>query len=208
MVMIMIMIWTRGVTSLPPPTLQHYPPAITVTTVTFGWYHIIPTHKPGIQSSLSNLSHLSVCLSVRLSICLSRCVQAGLAWLEMFEVIPLLLLLSWSYKSLSFCLPLCEESPCNCWSWVPGRQAGKLKQEEQGQTRVVTGQWDWSLGLSLPAFTLPFRPSFPPYFYFPFISWVCAFVFLSFFLCPSICMAPCPHSPNRIVGTNKRCYLS
>jgi hypothetical protein len=87
MVMIMIMIWTRGVTSLPPPTLQHYPPAITVTTVTFGWYHIIPTHhKPGIQSSslsLSNLSQISLkslSLSPRcLSVCLSRCVQAGLA---------------------------------------------------------------------------------------------------------------------------------
>jgi hypothetical protein len=80
MVMIMIMIWTRGVTSLPPPTLQHYPPAITVTTVTFGWYHIIPTHKPGIQSSLSNLSLKSLShLSVRLSVCLSRCVQAGVA---------------------------------------------------------------------------------------------------------------------------------
>ena len=72
MVMIMIMIWTRGVTSLPPPTLQHYPPAITVTTVTFGWYHIIPTHKHGIQS-------LSLSPSACLSVCLSRCVQAGVA---------------------------------------------------------------------------------------------------------------------------------
>ena len=67
MVMIMIMIWTRGVTSLPPPTLQHYPPAITVTTVTFGRYHIIPTHKHGISLSLT------VCLSV----CLSLSVCAG-----------------------------------------------------------------------------------------------------------------------------------
>lgn len=84
MVMIMIMIWTRGVTSLPPPTLQHYPPAITVTTVTFGWYHITPTHhKPAIQSpSLSQISLKSLsprCLSVCLCVSLSRCVQAGLA---------------------------------------------------------------------------------------------------------------------------------
>lgn len=146
MVMIMIMIWTRGVTSLPSPTLQHYPPAITVTTVTFGWYHIIPTHKPGIQSSLSNLSltSLSVCPSVCLSVSLGVCRRGQH---------------DWRCLKLSLCFSSCPDHtrvflsvfPCvRSLLAIAGvesqavRQAGKLKQEEQGQTRALVELWQVS----------------------------------------------------------------
>ena len=155
--------------------------------------------------SLKSFPQISLSLTVCLSVCLSLSVCAGGG--SMTGGV-------WSYPSASP-LVLIMQEPFFLSSLVWGvslqllelspRQAGKLRQEEQGQTSC-----DRSVGLeSRPVLTClypPFRPSFSTLFYLPFIS-PSLRLRLSFFVCPSICMAPCPHSPNRIVGTNKRCYL-